>query len=169
MKTQLTALQRYLGVEHCRPHQPVPLTRVLAESIELLAPRLTTAGTEIRAPELPVIMGDRQHLSGLFHHMLSAMIERKRPGVPQIIALDARRDDGVWHLTVTADNTDADFGDGMTDFPLMAPGSPAGSTEAAQAVSLALCRRIVQIHGGRLWAETTADGSARLHVLLPVE
>jgi signal transduction histidine kinase len=168
MKSQLTALQRYLGVEHCRPHQPVALTRILAEVIDLQMPRLVAAGTEIRAQELPEIMGDRQHLSGLFHHLLSAVLERCRPDSRQIVAVEAGRDGIMWHVTVSADNTDIDFGESETEFPLLAPGSqPEGA--ATQAVSLALCRRIVQIHGGRMWAETTDDGMARLHVLLPAE
>lgn len=165
MKAQLVALQRYLGVEHCRPHQPVQLTRILAEAVELQMPRLLATGTEIRSEDLPEINGDRQHLSGLFHHMLSAMLDRRRPDSGQIISVATSREDAMWHLTVSADNTDIDFGESETEFPLLAPGSGAGGPT----LSLALCRRIVQIHGGRMWAETTEDGMARLHVLLPAE
>jgi len=168
MRGQLDALQRYLGVEQCRPHQLVSLSRILDETIEVLEPRLGAAGTSIQAGRLPSIMGDRQHLAGLFHHMVTAIVQRRRPDTRQTIAIDARRDGDMWHLTLRADNTDIDFGESETSFPLLGAGSPTDQGDTST-VSLALCRRIVQMHGGRLSAETTGDGETRLHVLLPVE
>ncbi|WP_172821959.1 cache domain-containing protein [Magnetospirillum sp. XM-1] len=168
MKAQLDALQRYLGVEQCRPHQPVSLPRLLAETVELLAPRLESTGAAITSGPLPEIMGDRQHLAGLFHHMVSAILERRRPERRQTIAVSATREADMWHLVVSADNTDADFGEGETSFPLLGAGS-SGDGGRGPTLSLALCRKIAQMHGGRLWAETTGDGESRLHVMLPAE
>lgn len=168
MKAQLDALQRYLGVGQCRPLQPVPLQRLLDETIDLLAPRLEAAGTTITSGSLPEIMGDRQHLAGLFHHMISAILERRRPEQSQTIGVSAARDGDMWHLIVSSDNTAADFGDGETSFPLLGAGS-SGDKGRGPTLSLALCRKIAQLHGGRLWAETTGDGESRLHVMLPAE
>ncbi len=168
MRGQLDALQRYLGVAQCSPYQPVSLSRIAAETVELLEPRLLAAGAVIKTGTLPDIMGDRQHLSGLFHHMVSAIVERRRPGTRQTIGLDAERDDDMWHLTISADNTDIDFGENETSFPLLGPGSTPGK-DGGPTLSLALCRKIAQMHGGRLWAETTGGGQTRLHVLLPAE
>ncbi|BAE49511.1 Signal transduction histidine kinase [Paramagnetospirillum magneticum AMB-1] len=168
MRAQLNALQRYLGVAQCRPHEPVSLPRVLAETIDLLEPRLAAAEAEIRARDLPEIMGDRQHLSGLFHHLISAILERRRPDTYQKIGLSAERDGEMWHLLIRADNTDIDFGEGETSFPLLAPGS-SPTRGGNPTLSLAICRKIVQLHGGSMWAETTGDGETRLHVLLPAE
>ncbi len=168
MRAQLDALQRYLGVAQCSPYQPVSLSGIAAETVSLLEPRLKAAGAVIKAGELPEIMGDRQHLAGLFHHMVSAILARRRPDARQTIGMSAERDDDMWHLTVSADNTDIDFGESETSFPLMSPGSTPGK-DGNPTLSLALCRKITQMHGGRLWAETTGEGQTRLHVLLPAE
>jgi signal transduction histidine kinase len=168
MKAQLDALQRYLGMGECRPHQSVPLSRMLAGTTSLLAPRLAAQGARVVAGELPSVMGDPQHLSGLFHHLVSALLERNRPGTRQTIRFDAALDGEHWHLTVTADNTDIDFGESETIFPLLQAGT---ATEGGRSstLSLALCRKIVQMHGGNMRAETTGDGQSRLHVLLPAQ
>lgn len=166
MKEQLDALQRYLGVNECRPHQPVPLSKALAGTAALLEPRLTAQEARIVTGDLPAIMGDPQHLSGLFHHLVSALLERRRPGARQTIRFDAERDGVNWHLTVTADNTDIDFGDGETSFPLLQSGTAHEGCRSST-LSLALCRKIVQMHGGNMRAETTGDGHSRLHLLLP--
>ena len=168
MKSQLDALQRYLGVAQCSPHQPVSLSQILAETMELLDPRLSATGGVIKTDDLPEIMGDRQHLAGLFHHMVSAILERRRPDTSQTIRVSAARDDDMWHLTLSADNTDIDFGENETSFPVLGAGSIPDKGSSAT-LSLALCRKIVQMHGGRLWAETTGEGQTRLHVLLPAE
>lgn len=166
MKAQLDALQRYLGMGECRPYQSVPLSRMLAGTTTLLGPRLAAQDARVVAGDLPAVMGDPQHLSGLFHHLVSALLERRRPGGRQTIRFDAERDGEHWHLTVTADNTDIDFGDGETSFPLLPAGnSPEGGRSST--LSLALCRKIVQMHGGNMRAETTPDGHSRLHLLLP--
>ncbi len=168
MRAQLDALQRYLGVAQCSPYQPVSLSGLAAETVHLLEPRLKTAGAVIKVGELPEIMGDRQHLAGLFHHLVSAILARRRPDTRQTIGISAERDGDMWHLTVSADNTDIDFGESETSFPLMSPGSTPGK-DGNPTLSLALCRKIAQMHGGRLWAETTGEGQTRLHVLLPAE
>jgi nitrogen-specific signal transduction histidine kinase len=166
MKSQLEALQRYLGVTQCRPLVQVNLSRVLAETIDLLEPRLKAAGAVVEAEGLPRIMGDRQHMSGLFHHMLSAILERRRPNTHQTIRIWPLREEGMWHLTVSADNTDIDFGESETAFPVLGAGSTPEKGDGA-VLNLALSRKIVQMHAGRMWAETTGDGETRLHVLLP--
>jgi C4-dicarboxylate-specific signal transduction histidine kinase len=168
MKSQLDALQRYLGVAQCRPLEQVNLSRVLAETIDLLEPRLQAAGASIEAEDLPTIMGDRQHMSGLFHHMLSAILDRRRPNTHQTIRIWPMQEDGIWHLTVSADNTDIDFGESETSFPVLGAGSTPEKGGGA-ILNLAMSRKIVQMHGGRMWAETIGDGETRLHVSLPAE
>jgi two-component system sensor kinase FixL len=36
-------------------------------------------------------------------------------------------------------------------------------------LGLALCRSIVQAHGGRIWAENSPDGGATFRIVLPVD
>jgi light-regulated signal transduction histidine kinase (bacteriophytochrome) len=100
--------------------------------------------------------------------MVSAILERHRPDTRQTIVVSAERDTDMWHLTLSADNTDIDFGENETSFPVLGAGSTPDKGSSAT-LSLALCRKIVQMHGGRLWAETTGDAQTRLHVLLPAE
>lgn len=166
MRHQLGALQRYLGMDQCRPHEDVSLSQILAEALAGLRPLLIEAGTVLKTPPLPEIRGDRQQLTGLFHHLISAILGRRTPERRQTIDIAMSRDGESWHLCVTADHTDIDFGEEETSFPLLEPGS-AANRGGGPTLSLALCRKITRLHGGRMWAETDANGLTRLHVLLP--
>lgn len=166
MRHQLGALQRYLGMDQCRPHEEVSLSQILGEALGGLRPQLMEAGTVIKTPPLPDIRGDRQQLTGLFHHLISAIIGRRAPDKRQTIDIAMTRDGESWHLCVAADHTDIDFGEEETSFPLLEPGSVA-NRGGGPTLSLALCRKITRLHGGRMWAETEAGGLTRLHVLLP--
>lgn len=166
MRNQLNALQRYLGVEQCRPHESVALSRILTETLAGLRSQLVEAGAVVKTPPLPEIRGDRQQLAGLFHHLISAMLVRRRPECRQTIDIAMTRDNESWHLCISADHTDIDFGEGETSFPVFGAGSSGGKA-GNPSLSLALCRKITHLHGGRMWAESTEDGQTRLHVLLP--
>lgn len=166
MRHQLGALQRYLGMDQCRPHEDVSLSQILAEALAGLRPLLIEAGAVIKTPPLPEIRGDRQQLTGLFHHLISAILGRRTPERRQTIDITMSLEEDSWHLCVTTDHTDIDFGEEETSFPLLDPGS-AANRGGGPTLSLALCRKITHLHGGRMWAETDADGLTRLHVLLP--
>ncbi|MBI3446385.1 MAG: hypothetical protein HY055_13770 [Magnetospirillum sp.] len=167
MKGQLDSLQRYLGMEQCRPHQTVSLTRLMSETLERLGPELERCGgVVVVVGSLPEIRGDRQHLASLFHHLLTAIMGLHRPDTRQTIRFGAEREDDMWHLRVEADNTDINFGDGETSFPVLDSGS-VGPHGGGPTLSLALCRKIVHLHGGHMWAETLESGESRLHLFLP--
>ncbi|VTR24717.1 Sensor protein KdpD [Serratia fonticola] len=36
-------------------------------------------------------------------------------------------------------------------------------------LGLAICRAIIEVHGGRIWAENRAEGGASFHFMLPLE
>lgn len=166
MKGQLDALQRYLAVEQCRPHQSVSLSRLMTEAIEHLSPQIANAEARVEHRQLPQIRGDRQHLTSLFHHLLSAILGRRRAGSRQTILVSAERDGEMWHLLTVTDNTDIDFGEAETSFPVLDAGN-VGAQAGGPTLSLALCRKIIHLHGGHMWAESTDAGETRLHLFLP--
>lgn len=168
MKGQLQALQRYLAVERKADLTRVALGRVLTDTIERLRPEIEAAGAAVHVGPLPEIRGDVQQLASLCHHLLLALLALRLPAARQTIEVSAVRTQDGWQMRWTANNTAPPVSDGEIAFPMMEPGNGNGNGHPdAPTLGLALCRKIVHLHGGRMWADTQVDGVARLVLDLP--
>jgi C4-dicarboxylate-specific signal transduction histidine kinase len=144
--------------------EPVELRGVVATATDLLSLRLQAAEVQLstRLPKrLPRLTGDADQLAHLIANLLSNAVNalRDRPA-PRRVALSAEAtEEGEVVLRV------ADNGPGIPEalrervFDPFFTTRPGGT---GTGVGLALCRTIVQDHGGRIDAEET-PGGCRVH------
>jgi signal transduction histidine kinase len=146
----------------------VPLAEVLAEAEAEAGPELAEAKAEVVADGLPVVSGDRRQLVELLAELFDNAA-RFRGAASPIVTVSAEPVDGGVRVTV------ADNGPGVaeTDLPRLftafaRPAPAAGVANGRGAgLGLALCRRIVERHGGMIWAERGADGGLVVRFELP--
>ena len=148
--------------------EQVPLAEVLAEAEAETGPYLAEAKAEVTGDGLPLVAGDRRQLVELLTQLLDNAV-RYRGMSPPVVAVSAETVEGGVRVTV------ADNGPGVpeTDLPRLftafarplPAAAPAG--ERGAGLGLALCRRIVERHGGMIWAERGADGGLVVRFELP--
>jgi signal transduction histidine kinase len=145
----------------------LPLAEVLAEAEADTGPQLAEAKAEVVADGLPLVAGDRRQLVELLTQLLDNAV-RYRGVAPPVVTVAAETVQGGVRVTV------ADNGPGVpeTDLPRLftafARPVPAATTSGRGAgLGLALCRRIVERHGGMIWAERGADGGLVVCFELP--
>ena len=117
---------------------------------------------------LPLVMADRQRIVQVLGNLLSNAA-RNSPEA-SVIRVSAERQD--LHVAVSV----ADEGRGIPsdDLPhlfrrLSRPGGEPGLGSGRAGLGLAICRGIVEAHGGRIWAESDGPGlGARFTFTLPV-
>jgi signal transduction histidine kinase len=92
-----------------------------------------------------------------------------RGEAPPRVHIDAGREDGMWHFSV------ADNGIGIGPeyaeriFVIFQRLHPRSSFEGT-GIGLAMCRKIVEFHGGQMWLDTGRDGpGARFCFTLPAD
>jgi len=156
----------------------IPLGEVLAEAEAETGPQLAEAKAEVVAGamgdgRLPVVWGDRNQLVQLLAELLDNAVRFRGPAAP-IVTVSAEPAGGGVRVTV------ADNGPGVaeTELPRLftvfarpaaaspaTPGGPVGGRGAG--LGLALCRRIVERHGGMIWAERGAEGGLVVRFELP--
>lgn len=144
--------------------RPVALADVVAEAAGSMAGALDRAGARlVAAPDLPAVRGDRPRLVRLFRALLENSVTHA--GVrPLTIRVDAEDTGGAVTVTV------ADDGNGIAPDlrPRLFTLLPAdGKGDGRAPAGLAVCRRIVEGHGGTIWSEPVEGRGAVVRFTLP--
>lgn len=150
-------------------HQALSVNDVVQESLRLmhsdLLSRQVTVRTEL-AETLPPVTGDRvqvqQVLLNLVINGCDAMDGRERDR--HLIVRSRVTEDGSVEISVT------DHGAGIPPRDVEHIFEPFVTTKPhGMGLGLAICRSIVETHGGRLWATNNAGHGATFHFVLPAQ
>jgi signal transduction histidine kinase len=139
------------------PPEDVPLEEVVREAVELVQGQLDARGVEVRiAPGLPVVRADRARLLEVVQNLVDNAAKFSGDAPRPAIEIGTRAD-GDQRVFFVRDN-----GMGIAPehhqrvfrlFEKLDPGR--GGT----GVGLALSKRIVEHHGGRIWVESDGPGA----------
>jgi signal transduction histidine kinase len=143
---------------------PVPLGEALGAARVRLAGDLREAGAELRSKPLPVVRGDRELVVRLLCHLLRAALAA---GAKSIDVEGAHNpvgaaEDGLVRVEVRDDGAPAS----SEPFAPFARGRGRGPLVGA-GVGLTVSRRIVELHGGTIAIDESADGGAISSFTLP--
>ena len=149
-----------------RAHELVELSDVLAAARSSLADTLESSGASIVAGELPTVSGDRAQLTSLFQNLISNAV-KFRGSEPPVIQIAALRKDGDWQLSFSDNGIGIDREYAERIFLIF---QRLHSREAydGSGIGLALCRKIVEYHGGRIWLDTGYTGGTCFRLTLPI-
>ncbi|MER7129945.1 sensor histidine kinase [Streptosporangium saharense] len=137
-------------------HVPVDLQALFAETAKTLSLAITEADADVTCDPLPTVTGDRTQLGMLLHNLLGNAIKFRSPDRPCRVHLAVQRDDRVWRFTF-GDNgigIAPEFADRIfvifqrlhtrQDYP-------------GNGIGLALCKKIVEFHGGSISLDSGAE------------
>ena len=164
LNVMLDGMVDYLGLIRPGTPAPVDLNQCLNYALQTLRTSVEEAHAEIRAAPLPTIVGDERQMRHLFQNLVGNAI-KFRSNEPLRIVITVESRDDAWLLAI------ADNGIGIPERALhriFELGARLHTREeyAGSGIGLALCKRIVERHGGKIWAASEGRGST-FYVLLP--
>jgi signal transduction histidine kinase len=146
-----------------------PVAEVLAEAEAEVGSQLASAKAEVVGDGLPLVTGDRGQLVKLLAELLDNAVRFRGMAAPVVTVSAEAVGDGV-RVTV-ADNgpgvAETDLPRLFTAFARSAPPASGMGNGRGAGLGLALCRRIVERHGGMIWAERGVDGGLVVRFELP--
>jgi signal transduction histidine kinase len=121
---------------------------------------------ELKAP--PPIWGDRTMIRRLLTNLLSNAIKFTRPRPEAVIEVGGSSDGNEYSYYVKDNGVGFDMKYADKLFKVFERVHPVGQFEGT-GTGLAMARRIVGRHGGRVWAEAEPDVGATIHFTLPAK
>jgi len=139
---------------------------VLAESIENLRISIEENSAQISRENCPVIIGDKVQLTQLFQNLIRNAIKFRKKEESPCIHVSVKQEGDQWVFSVK------DNGIGMEQKYLqnifeIFRRLHCQSEYAGNGIGLALCKRIVESHQGRIWAESEIGQGTTVHFTIP--
>lgn len=150
---------------HGEEFAAVDLDAVLDRVLERLAGELGALGGRVTRSPLPTVRADEAQIDQLFTNLVDNAV-KFRGAEPPRLEVDAADEGDAWHLRFRDHGVGLDPDDAERVFVMF----QRLHTEAevpGSGIGLAVCRRIVARHGGRIWVESRRGAGATFHVTLP--
>jgi signal transduction histidine kinase len=157
MDTILSELLEFARIGRVRrPTEDVDLRQLAQEAVQSVSPLIQAKDIRVQvSPDLPVVQGDRVRLREVFENLIeNAAVftsEQDRP----LIEIGTRWEDGRQIIFVRDNGMGVDPRYHKRIFELFEKLDP--GTEGV-GIGLALAKRIIEVHGGRIWVESEGQG-----------
>lgn len=146
--------------------EPVALNACLENVLHNLAQQIGEKQVQVIYTDLPTVSGFPLDIGKLLQNLVSNAIKFNDKAYPEVV-VEAFAEGERWHLTVT------DNGIGIPEsaqekvFGLFERLHSKDEYEGA-GIGLALCRKIVDRHGGAIWIDSVPGRGTTFHVTLPM-
>lgn len=153
-------------ITHGQLQQPADINEALDRALANLLIPIEETGAVITRDPLPTLPADAGQMSQLFQNLISNALKFHDQTVPQIhISAEPKGD--YWQFSVRDNGIGIEAEYAERIFVLFQrlhtreeyPGTGIG---------LAICKKIVERHGGRIWVESSAGNGATFYFTLPV-
>ncbi len=145
---------------------PVDCAQALAGALENLRAALQESRATVSHDPLPSVQGDFTQLLLLFQNLIANAVKFRRQDVPPHVHVAAEARDGAWFFSVT-DNGIGIEPECVERIFLIFQRLQSRADYPGTGIGLAICKRIVERHGGRIWVESQPGEGSTFRFTLP--
>jgi signal transduction histidine kinase len=166
METLIRDLLSYsrIGARGKEP-APVDAGAALRQALDNLQTSIGESAAEITHGQLPTIHADGTQLAQLFQNLIGNALKFRGEAPPRI-HINADREDSVRHFSVRDNGIGIDAKHQERIF-LIFQRLHSRQQYPGTGIGLAICKRIVDRHGGRIWVESEPGQGATFHFTIP--
>ncbi|MFC4436514.1 MULTISPECIES: ATP-binding protein [Natrialbaceae] len=166
MRDMIDGLLAYSRVDtQGDPLEPIDLDCLFEEVREDLQVQINESNAEITTDDLPRVEGDDSQLRQVFQNLLSNAIAYSGDEQPRVhVEADCQR--RAWKISVHDDGVGIDPADQERVFEVFQR-LQTREEHSGTGIGLALCQRIIERHGGRIWVDSEPGEGATFSFTLP--
>ncbi|HWH09578.1 MAG TPA: ATP-binding protein [Solirubrobacteraceae bacterium] len=149
-----------------RRDEVLDANELVARAESSLANALDEAGASVVVGDLPSVRGDRALLESVFQNLIANAVKFRGDEAP-VVHVDAVRAESDWEFSC-ADNgigIDPEYAERIF---VIFQRLHAKETYPGTGIGLAMCRKIVEYHGGRIWLDGDRPVGACFRFTLPI-
>jgi signal transduction histidine kinase len=144
----------------------VNMDEVLNRALALLDAEIRESGCAITRTALPAVSGDSAQLVQVLCNLVSNSIKYRSAQTPSV-HISAERSDGAWLISVRDNGIGIDPRHTDRIFEVFERLHNAHDYPGT-GIGLAICRRVIQHHGGSIWVESQPGVGSTFHFTLPI-
>ncbi|MCU7494443.1 MAG: GHKL domain-containing protein [Ignavibacteria bacterium] len=163
MHMLITGLLEYSRITtNARQYSPVDCNKVMEYVLKNLEISIRESGARIYSEVLPVVMADEVQLIQLFQNLISNAIKFRRGAEMPEIHVSAAQENGKWIFSVKDNGIGIDPQYGERIFQIFQR-LHLRDEYTGTGIGLAVCKRIVERHGGKIWIESELNNGATFY------
>jgi len=146
--------------------EPVDCAAIARRAAENLQIAVQESQATVEINGLPTVLGDASQLGQVFQNLIGNALKFRRPDVPVRVRIDARRENGNWVLSVRDNGIgiDPQYRDRLF---VLFQRLHTQQEYPGTGIGLAICKKIVERHGGTMWVESDLGQGATFSFTLP--
>ena len=145
----------------CRADASLAFTRAVSN----LNTAIEESGAFVNSDPLPVLTATHVHLEQLFQNLIGNALKYRSANAPYIKVTASQKGE-EWEFCVTDNGIGIDLQYQKQIFGIFKR-LHGGDTYSGTGIGLAICQRIVERYGGRIWVNSEPGQGSRFHFTLP--
>jgi PAS domain S-box-containing protein len=152
---------------HVGAFVPVDTGGVIDEVLSDLGPTIAECGGTVTHEMLPHISGDRSQFRQLFQNLIGNALKYRRANAAPAVRVGAALEGNQWHFTVS-DNGIGIAPEYAERIFVIFQRLHTQTEYIGTGIGLAICKKIVERHGGKIWVESILGAGTTFHFTVPV-
>lgn len=145
---------------------PADCQTIVTKTLRTLQPAIQESAATITHDSLPTVTGDAAQLTQLFQNLIANAI-KYRDSKPPVVQVSCKQEGGHWLFSVRDNGIGIDPQYANRIFVIFQR-LHGRDKYAGTGIGLAVCKKIVERHGGRIWVESELGDGATFHFTIPM-
>jgi len=138
---------------------------VVAGTLRVLQPAIEESAATVTYDPLPTVMGDETQLLQLFQNLIGNAV-KYRDSKPPVVQVSCKQEGGNWLFSVRDNGIGIDPQYANRIFVIFQR-LHGRDQYAGTGIGLAVCKKIVERHDGKIWVESELGKGATFHFTIP--